>query len=71
MMGPEEKMQRERQALIAAVFAVGALCGLIGAGFAMWDVRGDFREAAIEHGCAAYDTQTGDWHWIERTNDDE
>lgn len=24
-----------------------------------------YRAAAIEQGCAAYDTTTGDWHWLE------
>lgn len=26
----------------------------------------DMKSAAIEHGCAAYDSKTGEWEWLEK-----
>lgn len=46
-------------------FLIAIICGLIlgGAiGISIGNQR--MQTAAIEHGCAAYDTVTGDWSWI-------
>ena len=53
-----------------AIFAALVAVLIVGAGAGWMAARNHYHVNAIEHGCAAYDTQTGDWHWIERADDD-
>ena len=39
----------------AAMVLAGCLGGVV--------VQSHYRSAAVEHGCAAYDPQTGGWGW--------
>lgn len=46
--------------LLAMIFLFGLFVGFIGG--AGW-VTASYRAEAVEHGCAAYDPQTGKWGW--------
>lgn len=62
-----ERQNMDREAhngwISAAImgWGVAILMGVFNVGISQQ--KQDLQVAAIEHGCAAYDTQTGEWGW--------
>lgn len=53
--------------LCARAFTLGVIAGLIGGLYAgIVIINNSWRQQTIEHGCAAYDTHTGEWRFKEQ-----
>jgi len=53
-------MTREDKPILAVLFAGVLIVGIgIGGIVINWEMKAE----AIDQGCAAYDTKTGDWGW--------
>lgn len=55
---------------VMAGIAIGSILSIIAFTFILVAVTSYYESQAIEYNCAAYDSQTGEWDWIDKEEDE-